>query len=83
MVVLKYNEALNRALREEMKRDPDLVLIGEDIGKNHGNFGLEGSPTRVIKVFRPSTPMGGELMEGSPDELAEKILEKLIECKVI
>ncbi|NVM02310.1 MAG: alpha-ketoacid dehydrogenase subunit beta [Candidatus Helarchaeota archaeon] len=34
MVVMKYNEALNRALREEMKRDPDLVLIGEDIGKN-------------------------------------------------
>ncbi|MFX0137968.1 MAG: alpha-ketoacid dehydrogenase subunit beta [Candidatus Hodarchaeota archaeon] len=34
MVVMKYNEALNRALREEMINDPDLVLIGEDIGKN-------------------------------------------------
>ncbi len=34
MVVMKYNEALNRALREEMIKDPDLVLIGEDIGKN-------------------------------------------------
>ncbi|MHA1300626.1 MAG: alpha-ketoacid dehydrogenase subunit beta [Candidatus Helarchaeota archaeon] len=34
MPEMKYNEALNRALREEMKRDPDLILIGEDIGKN-------------------------------------------------
>jgi pyruvate/2-oxoglutarate/acetoin dehydrogenase E1 component len=34
MPVMKYNEALNRALREEMKKDPDLILIGEDIGKN-------------------------------------------------
>ncbi|MHA1377488.1 MAG: alpha-ketoacid dehydrogenase subunit beta [Candidatus Helarchaeota archaeon] len=34
MPIIKYNEALNRALREEMKKDPDLILIGEDIGKN-------------------------------------------------
>jgi len=32
MVVMKYNEALNRALREEMLKDPDLILLGEDIG---------------------------------------------------
>ncbi len=30
---IKYNEAENEALREEMLRDPDLILIGEDIGK--------------------------------------------------
>ena len=67
-----------KAKKAEIKR-----ITSGDIGKNHGNFGLEGSPTRVIKVFRPSPPMGGELMEGSPDKLAEKILDKLIECKVI
>ncbi|MHA1264843.1 MAG: alpha-ketoacid dehydrogenase subunit beta [Candidatus Helarchaeota archaeon] len=33
MRVIKYNEAENEALREEMIRDPDLILIGEDIGK--------------------------------------------------
>ena len=30
---LKYVEALNEALREEMERDPDIILMGEDIGK--------------------------------------------------
>ena len=30
---IKYVEALNEALREELIRDPDLVLLGEDIGK--------------------------------------------------
>lgn len=67
-----------KARKAEIKR-----ITSEDIGKNHGRFGLEGSPTRVIKVFTPAPPAGGELMEGSPDELADKILEKLIECKVI
>jgi len=32
-------QALNEALREEMKRDPNVVLLGEDIGLNwHGAF---------------------------------------------
>jgi pyruvate dehydrogenase E1 component beta subunit len=30
---LKYVEALNEALREEMEKDPDIILMGEDIGK--------------------------------------------------
>ena len=29
---MMYNEALNRALREEMIKDPNLILMGEDIG---------------------------------------------------
>ncbi|NHI91104.1 MAG: alpha-ketoacid dehydrogenase subunit beta [Candidatus Lokiarchaeota archaeon] len=32
MVLMMYNEALNRALREEMLKDSDLILMGEDIG---------------------------------------------------
>ncbi|MBD3229263.1 MAG: alpha-ketoacid dehydrogenase subunit beta [Candidatus Lokiarchaeota archaeon] len=36
---IKYVEALNEALFEEMENDPDIVLLGEDIGKEwHGAF---------------------------------------------
>ncbi|MEI6447532.1 MAG: alpha-ketoacid dehydrogenase subunit beta [Actinomycetes bacterium] len=35
---LRYREALNRALREEMLRDPDVFLMGEDIGVFDGAF---------------------------------------------
>ena len=67
-----------KARKAEIRR-----LTSKDIGGNPGKFGLDGSATRVIKVFTPAPPAGGEVVEGSPDELAERLLEKLIECKVI
>jgi pyruvate dehydrogenase E1 component beta subunit len=38
MAVLRYREALNAALREEMQRDEHVVLLGEDIGVFNGAF---------------------------------------------
>ncbi len=35
---LRYVEAVAEALAEEMERDPDVVLIGEDIGPAGGSF---------------------------------------------
>jgi len=54
MAVITYREALNQALREEMKRDPRVFLIGEEIGLYEGAYkvtqGLlkEFGPTRVV-----------------------------------
>ena len=36
--VLRYREALNEALREEMLRDENVLLMGEDIGVFNGAF---------------------------------------------
>ncbi len=33
-----YREALNEALREEMHRDPDVFIIGQDVGKFEGAY---------------------------------------------
>src|SRR3954463_2035164 len=38
MAVMRYREALNAALREEMQRDPAVMLMGEDIGVFNGAF---------------------------------------------
>ncbi len=38
MAVVRYREALNQALREEMQRDESVVLMGEDIGVFNGAF---------------------------------------------
>jgi len=38
MGVMRYREALNAALREEMQRDEAVVLMGEDIGVFNGAF---------------------------------------------
>jgi len=37
---IKYVDALNEALREEMLKDENVFIIGEDIGKNGGVFGV-------------------------------------------
>ena len=33
MAEIMYREALNRALFEEMRRDPTVFVLGENIGK--------------------------------------------------
>jgi pyruvate dehydrogenase E1 component beta subunit len=38
MAVMRYREALNQALREEMSRDEAVLLMGEDIGVFQGAF---------------------------------------------
>ncbi len=38
MAVIRYREALNAALREEMTRDERVMLMGEDIGVFNGAF---------------------------------------------
>lgn len=38
MATITYREALRNALVEEMKRDDDVFLIGEDIGRYQGTF---------------------------------------------
>ncbi len=37
---LTYQEAIREALREEMQRDENVFLMGEDIGKHGGAFGV-------------------------------------------
>jgi pyruvate dehydrogenase E1 component beta subunit len=54
MAVMTYREALNLALREEMRRDPRVCIIGEEVGLYEGAYkvtqGLlkEFGPQRVV-----------------------------------
>jgi pyruvate/2-oxoglutarate/acetoin dehydrogenase E1 component len=40
MSLIAYSQAIRDALREEMQRDPTVILIGEDIGTHGGAFGV-------------------------------------------
>jgi pyruvate dehydrogenase E1 component beta subunit len=54
MAVITYREALNQALREEMRRDPRVFVIGEEVGLYEGAYkvtqGLltEFGPGRIV-----------------------------------
>ena len=43
MTELTYAQAVNDGIREEMRRDPNIVLMGEDVGKYGGVFGVTRS----------------------------------------
>ena len=38
MAEMTYREALRRALDEELARDPDVFLMGEEIGRFEGSY---------------------------------------------
>lgn len=54
MPLITYREALNQALAEELERDPNVVLMGEEVGQFNGAYKIsEGlldrfGPKRVI-----------------------------------
>src|SRR5882762_10510884 len=54
MPTLTYRDALNQALREEMQRDPNVLLMGEEVGVYQGAYkvsrGLleEFGPKRIV-----------------------------------
>lgn len=62
MPLLTYRDALNQALREEMRRDPDVFLMGEEVGVYQGAYkvsrGLleEFGEARVVDT--PITELG-------------------------
>ena len=62
MAVISYREALNRAMDEEMARDPMVVLMGEEVAEYDGAYkvsrGLLGKygPERVLDT--PITELG-------------------------
>jgi pyruvate/2-oxoglutarate/acetoin dehydrogenase E1 component len=61
-MVLSYRDALNQAMREEMRRDEKVFLIGEEVGYYQGAFKVskgfveEFGPTRVLDT--PITEAG-------------------------
>ena len=54
-----------------------------DIGADLHKLGLEGSPTRVDRIFPPPSRPKGEMFSGSAVELADKFVEILKKESVI
>jgi pyruvate dehydrogenase E1 component beta subunit len=62
MAVITYREALNQALAEEMRRDPDVFLMGEEVGVYNGAYkvskGLLDEFGEMRVVDTPITELG-------------------------
>ena len=53
------------------------------IGAEKVKIGLTGSPTQVMKIFSPPARPGGEKLSGSPQDMAQKLITKLSDSKLI
>ena len=62
MAVITYREALNQALAEELERDPDVFLMGEEVGVYDGAYkvskGLLARFGEMRVVDTPITELG-------------------------
>ncbi|MEM3697665.1 MAG: pyruvate dehydrogenase complex E1 component subunit beta [Candidatus Micrarchaeia archaeon] len=64
--LLTMGEALNEALREELSRDPNVILIGEDIGQDAiGPLGGLWPPTRGLCNIFPERVIGTPISESA------------------
>ena len=55
----------------------------KDVNADPHKLGLEGSPTRVDRIFPPPARQKGEMFSGSAVELADKFIEILKKESVI
>ncbi|MCK6623573.1 MAG: alpha-ketoacid dehydrogenase subunit beta [Anaerolineae bacterium] len=84
MPVLTYRQALNQTLGEELARDPNVVLMGEEIGKFQGSYRIteglldEFGPKRVV-----DTPIAEEGFVGLAIGAAMLGLRPVVEIMTI
>jgi acetoin:2,6-dichlorophenolindophenol oxidoreductase subunit beta len=66
MAELTYRDAVTRAIAQEMARDPDVVFLGEDVGKPGGVFKTTGG---LLEQFGPvrvrDTPISEQAILGA------------------
>ena len=78
-VVKEINEPRLPSLKGKLaaRKAEIATWTAADLEAEPARIGLEGSPTKVVKIFTPPPREGGEMLEGEPAEVAEALIEKL------
>jgi len=83
-VVKEINEPRLPSLKGKMAaRKAEIVKwTAADIQGEPAKLGLEGSPTKVVKVFTPPPREGGEMLTGEPDEVVAQLVAAIKDAVV-
>jgi electron transfer flavoprotein beta subunit len=78
-VVKEINEPRLPSLKGMMRARSAKIIVWsqEDLNLDAQNIGLCGSPTQVVKIFTPPPRVGGQMLTGETQEIAEKLVELL------
>jgi electron transfer flavoprotein beta subunit len=80
-VVKEINEPRLPSLKGKMAARKAAIptWTAADIEADRKKLGLDGSPTKVVKIFTPPAREGGEVLQGEPHECARRLVELLKE----
>jgi electron transfer flavoprotein beta subunit len=78
-VVKEINEPRLPSLKGKLaaKKAQILHWKAADLACEAAKIGLDGSPTKVMKIFTPAPRQGGIMFTGEPDQVALQAVEKL------
>jgi electron transfer flavoprotein alpha/beta subunit len=78
-VVKELNEPRMPSLKGKMTAKKAVIQKwgAEDILANENDLGLKGSPTQVKNIFTPEARSARKLLEGTPEEQVEALLQEL------
>lgn len=76
-VVKEINTPRLPSLKGMMRAKSAKIIkwTADDIGADSKNIGLDGSPTRVVKIFTPSPRKGGEMLKGDTADVSRELAE--------
>jgi len=79
-VVKEINEPRLPSLKGMMRAKKAVIKVwtADDIGADKALCGLKGSPTQVVKTFVPVHDVHSEMIEGTAEEQAKKLADKLL-----
>jgi len=83
-VVKEINNPRLPSLRGMMKAKSAKITkwTADDIEADPKSIGLDGSPTRVVKIFTPPARKGGEMLRGDTADIAREVVELLKEVVI-
>lgn len=78
-VVKEINEPRLPSLKGKMRaRKKEITKWNaEDLNCDFDKIGLDGSPTRVVKIFTPPARKGGVILKGEINEIVDKLTSEL------
>jgi len=76
-VVKEINEPRLPSLKGKMKAKSAEIkkLNADDIACNINDIGLNGSPTRVVKIFTPPPRTGGQMLKGETQDIVNTLVD--------
>lgn len=78
-VVKEINEPRLPSLKGKMRaKNAEIITwTARDLDVDSSKIGLDGSPTKVVKIFTPPPRKGGQILKGEIDKVVNELVELL------